>query len=99
MEDGKKNIATRRNLPAHELIGLNARVEECSDRGMLGAEGRVVDETKNLVVIETRKGDKKIPKKDAVFEFECADGIARVRGSELLARPEDRVKLFCRKRR
>lgn len=99
MDDGKRNIATKRNLSAHELIGLDARVVECSDRGMLGTRGKVVDETKNLIVIETKNGEKKIPKKDAVFEFGCADGTARLEGSELLARPEDRVKLFCRKRR
>jgi len=80
---------TPENLPKHELIGLNVEVEEHSDENIEGLEGTVVDETKNMLVIDGRK----VSKKDGVFVFELADHRVRINGKVIHKRPEDRVKM------
>ena len=82
------------DLPQEELIGLIMEVEESSNRDMEGLRGRIVDETRNIFVIETEQGEeKRIPKSGNMFIFVLEDGTrARIRGDKLLARPEDRIK-------
>ncbi|OYT53453.1 MAG: ribonuclease P [Candidatus Altiarchaeales archaeon ex4484_2] len=80
------------NILRHELIGLRANVVDSKHQGH-GCEGRVVDETLNTVTLKTRYGEKKIPKKDSLFEFTLPSKVeVRVEGSLLLSRPEDRTK-------
>ena len=76
------------------MIGLIMEVEESSNRDMEGLRGRIVDETRNIFVIETEQGEeKRIPKSGNMFIFVLEDGTrARIRGDKLLARPEDRIK-------
>lgn len=85
------------NLLGHELIGLNAKVLESKDRNKKGIFGKVVDETKNFIVLDTGTGDKKIQKKEAVFEFEVSGSRVLVEGRLLNYRPEDRTKVFAKK--
>ncbi|MEK6808324.1 MAG: ribonuclease P protein subunit [Nanoarchaeota archaeon] len=71
-----------------ELIGLNLRV--------IGKEiqGRIIDETKNLFIIETSdKKRKKLIKKNNVFEFLVENEIIRVDGKVLAVRPEERIRI------
>ena len=55
-------MISAKNLIRHELIGLCAEVAESSNKTQKGIRGLVVDETKNLLTIETEKGCKKIQK-------------------------------------
>ncbi|HID08717.1 TPA: ribonuclease P protein component 1 [Candidatus Micrarchaeota archaeon] len=81
-----------------EIIGLRVRVVNATHPGYLGIEGRVVDETKNLLVVETPEGIKKLPKPDIVVEFELHDGERIcVDGAEITVRPEERTKKLWRK--
>jgi len=87
-----------RNLIRHELIGLKVEVEKSSNRYQVGLKGLVVDETKNLIIIRTSNGIKKIQKKKAQFIFTIPDGRrVRVNGDRIVARPEDRIKLKVKK--
>jgi len=83
-----------RNLVRHELIGLKIKVDESSNSMVRGLEGRVVDETRNMLVIENEQSaEKKIPKAGNIFIFELNEGVkVRVKGERLIARPEDRIK-------
>ncbi len=84
-------MITNRNVVKHELIGLDIRVVRSSS-DLAGLEGRVVDETKNTITIETQKGEKKVQKKHSSFEFKIPDGTVTIEGERLLFRPEDRIK-------
>ncbi|HIH16529.1 MAG TPA: ribonuclease P protein component 1 [Candidatus Diapherotrites archaeon] len=86
------------NLLGHELIGLEARVLASSDRGRAGFGGRIVDETRNVLVLESRGREKRVPKNEALFLVEVGGEAVEVDGKRLVARPEDRVKLFFRKK-
>lgn len=79
------------NLRKHELIGLQVQVVRATDPGQVHMNGRVVDETRNLLVIESGGVEKRIPKQGARFRFEIQGGI-EVEGDEIRFRPEDRVK-------
>ena len=75
-----------------ELIGLQVKVKKSTDRAREGLEGKVVDETKNTLVIETPKGDKTVPKGECSFSFHYKGKWTLVDGRLLVARPEDRIK-------
>ncbi len=79
------------NLRKHELIGLRVQVLRATDPGQVRMSGRVVDETRNLLVIEAGGVEKRIPKQGARFRFEVQGGI-EVEGDDIRFRPEDRVK-------
>ncbi len=79
------------NLRKHELIGLQVQVLRSTDPGQVQMSGRVVDETRNLLVIEAGGVEKRIPKQGARFRFEIQGGI-EVEGDDIRFRPEDRVK-------
>ncbi len=70
----------------HEFIGLPIRVTEATDPTVQGVEGTVIDETKNMFVIQNDER-KWVPKRHAVFEI---DGV-EVRGDDIAYRPEDRI--------
>lgn len=86
------------NLVMHELIGLGVRVSKSSDPGKKGISGTVVDETRNTLVIETRKGERRVlPKAECTFRFSLPGGEAvEVEGRAIVARPEDRTKKMQR---
>jgi len=74
-----------------ELIGLSVRVCDSTCKGLIGLEGKVVDETKNVLVVRTSKADLKIPKSHSVFAFKDHPG-AFIKGDWICFRPEDRTK-------
>jgi len=79
------------NLRKHELIGLQVRVVRATDPGQRDLSGRVVDETRNMLVVEVGGVDKRIPKQGSRFRFDVQGGL-EVEGDEIRFRPEDRVK-------
>ncbi|MCS7099502.1 MAG: ribonuclease P protein component 1 [Sulfolobales archaeon] len=85
---------TKSNLKCHELIGLEVRVVDHSDKGLVGLSGRVVWETKNVLVIESSGREVKVPKNFAVFSFKLpsSGSLVTVSGEEILSVPEERVK-------
>ena len=82
------------NILQHELIGLKAEIGASRNSSMLGLCGAVVDETRNMLVIETeRRNEKRIAKAGNIFIFELGGGVrVRVKGDRLVSRPEDRIK-------
>lgn len=78
-----------KNVKKHELIGLEAEVEDSSNESQVGIEGEVVDETKKTINIS----GKIIPKKDSSFIFTLPDDSrVRVNGEIIYSSPEERIK-------
>jgi len=91
-------MISAKNLVRHELIGLNVEITKSFNKFHIGLKGLVVDETKNLLVIETETGIKKIQKKGTCFIFTLPEGKrVKVEGSIIAKRPEDRVKIKVKK--
>lgn len=87
-----------KNIILHELVGLKARVINAPDPSLIGLEGRVVDETMNTLLLETEKGEKRVPKRYTTFLFQLPDGRwTEVKGEEILYRPVERTKRAYKK--
>ena len=80
------------DILADDLIGLEAEVAECTDPGKAGIKGKIVDETKHLLVIATEKGEKKVSKSESTFVFKYKGKKVKVVGKLLVSSPEDRIK-------
>jgi ribonuclease P protein subunit POP4 len=85
-------------IARHELIGTGARVSKSTHIGYVGLSGRIVDETRNTLIILDGLQRKTIPKNSAVFRLSFHDGtIVEVDGRLLTGRPEDRLKKNIRR--
>lgn len=80
---------TPENLPRHELIGLNASVEEHPDENKEEISGDVLDETRDML----RIGDRWVEKEGTVFLFKLDENLVRIKGDIINKRPEDRLKM------
>lgn len=87
-------MRTKNNLLLSTFIGLAVEISNSSQHGLVGLKGKVVDETKNLIVIEKQDGNEvKIPKVSSVFTFTLDDGSKMaVLGMKIAFRPEERPK-------
>lgn len=84
-------------------MNLNSKVKELISGEFIGSsvkvhgkpiEGKVIDETKNTLIVETAyKKRKVLIKKNNVFDFIINNDIIRIDGKFLVARPEDRIKI------
>lgn len=81
------------NIVRHELIGLKVTVSDSSNPCLAHISGRVVDETRNTFLLETKRGIKRIPKANTSLIFDLADGKGKVKvtGSILISQPENRI--------
>lgn len=90
-------MRTEGNLALHELIGLPVEVAQSTSQCFEGLRGKVVDETRNTFVLETRAGgEKRVPKKGCIFAFTLNRKKVRLEGNMLAFRPEDRPKKLMR---
>jgi len=84
---------TPHNLVRHELIGLRVEVKDSTNKAQIGLKGTVIDETYKTLKIETKKGEKVIPKETTIFIFALQDKTrVQVDGKLIVGRPEDRIK-------
>ncbi len=89
---------TPQNIIRHELIGLTLKVVRARNSAIKGIRGVVVDETRNMLTINARRGKVMVPKNTATFRFDLPGGIlVDVDGERLVARPENRLKTKVRR--
>lgn len=91
-------MITPENLVRHELIGLEVIVEKSTNKSLEGLSGIVIDESRQILAIETKNGKKKIPKDICTLIFILpGNQKVRVDGKLLVSRPEDRIKKKLKK--
>ena len=82
----------RQNITSHELIGLGVTIVEGTNRDIVGTRGKVVDESRNTLTIESNGREKIAAKHSNTFRFTLPDGThVSIGGDVLIARPEDRA--------
>ncbi|MFQ6025125.1 MAG: ribonuclease P protein component 1 [Nitrosopumilaceae archaeon] len=86
-------MITSENLLLHEIIGLNVEIVESTNNQILGISGMVIDETKSMFVLHTKKGVKKIPKKNSTWKFFVPNSTVVLSGELLNKRPHERLAL------
>lgn len=88
-----KEMRTHENLAQHELIGLQVRVTHSADRKQQAVRGKVVDETKNMVVLERNDGSEvRIAKIGRRFAFGLDGAEWELDGRDIAFDPAERVK-------
>ncbi|MFN7990537.1 MAG: ribonuclease P protein subunit [Candidatus Micrarchaeia archaeon] len=86
-------MITRNNLLYSTFIGLQVEIVNSSQRKLIGLRGEVVDETMNLIIIESGGKQAKIPKVSSTFRFTTDDGqTVDVPGKKMDFRPHERPK-------
>ncbi len=76
-----------KNFLRGEFIGLTVKIIESRDPTLEGVEGKIIDETKNMLILKSGGKIKKVAKDIAVFDME---GHV-VDGRKIKYRPEDRI--------
>jgi ribonuclease P protein subunit POP4 len=85
-------MITRENILRHELLGLPVEVVQAANPAQLGMAGIIVDETRNMLVIGTPRGAKRVEKAHATFRLTLPSGmVVDVSGSALVSQPEKRI--------
>ena len=80
------------DITRHELIGLEARVVRSTNESQVGIGGKVVDESRNMLTIESDGKEVSVPKEGSVFSFALDGSRVRIDGHVLVGRPEDRIR-------
>ena len=80
----KDSIFSRTELIGLDVVVLSAPYSDIS--------GTVVDETKNTFTIESAGTERMVPKPGNEFRFAYEGRTIDIIGSEILHRPEDRIK-------
>jgi len=62
-------IKTKKTLIAGMLIGKRVKVKNALNKSLIGISGTIVDETKNMLLLQTKKGKKKLIKKQVELEI------------------------------
>lgn len=89
----------KENLIRNELIGLQVSVIHSSDPTHVGIKGKVIDETKNMLMISDGVKKRWIQKDVAVYSFTLPDkSIVEVEGEEILGKPVERIKKSSKRR-
>jgi len=71
-----------------ELIGREVEVYGTETKG------KIIDETKNMILIEVHDGKrKKAVKKNSIFIFKTEGKKVKIEGSIIASRPEDRISM------
>jgi len=80
-----------------ELIGLEVRIIKARNQTLLGKRGKIIDETKNMIVIESENGRvDKVLKDEVVLEIYKDYKAIEIDGKLLIGRPEDRIRKLKR---
>ena len=83
----------------HEFIGLNAEIVRSLHSSYVGIKGKVLNETRNTLVILHNNKKTIIIKNMAVFHFTMPDGtVIEIDGKIIVGRPENRIKKRIRRR-
>ncbi len=91
----------------HDLIGLNASAKhyEKPDSELFLDIGRIIDESRNMIITKKDNTIKKYVKKDYVFRFKLPKSSEKeealsleVKGEKVVGRPENRLRSLKKKK-
>lgn len=84
-------MITADNITSHEFIGLNTEIIKSTNPQVIGLNGRIINETKSMFIINTENGSKSIAKSTNSWKFSIAGKDVVVEGSKIAKRPFDRI--------
>ena len=84
-------MITADNIMTHELIGLNTEITQSTNPQVIGLNGRIINETKSMLSINTEKGVKSIAKSTNSWKFSIEGKEVVINGTKIAKRPFDRI--------
>ena len=75
-----------------DLIGQNVTISNSKNKEIIGINGNIIMETKNMFVINTENGEKNIPKN--ICELSNKQGVIRTGSTKLNKRPHERLEML-----
>lgn len=84
----------------HDLIGFQVSLKHKSklNKSKFQNKGEIIDETKNLVILQNKNQIKKYIKKEYIFRFNLKNYLLEVDGSKIVGKPENRLRSLKKKR-
>lgn len=79
------------NIASHELIGQYTEIVKSTNQFMVGLNGVIVDETRNMFTVKTNNNTKKIPKAINSWKFVINGDKKIIEGNKITKRPFDRI--------
>lgn len=74
------------------LIGFKTKVVNSSIKEMVGLKGKIIDETKNTIKIETKEKEIVLLKKPNRFLIFAGKKRIEIDGEKIMFRPEEKAK-------
>ncbi|MDH3277434.1 MAG: ribonuclease P protein subunit [Nitrosopumilus sp.] len=84
-------MITSGNIVRHEFIGLKTQILDSANQQIIGLNGTIIQETKSMFKLNTKKGIKLIPKARTMWKFSLNEQRLIVNGSKIQKRPFDRI--------
>ena len=84
-------MITADNIRSHEFIGLNTEISESTNPQVIGLNGRIINETKSMFTINTKKGTRSIAKSTSSWKFSIQGKDITIDGAKIAKRPFDRL--------
>jgi len=78
-----------------ELIGMHARITESVNSELVDISGVIIDETKHMLKLDTKLGEKLIPKKICTFRISNHDDRTTISGTKLHNRSHERLEIIA----
>ena len=84
-------MITADTITRHEFIGLDTQIVESSNQQVIGLNGTIINETKSMFTINTKRGNKNIAKSTSNWKFSISGQNTIVNGSKIAKRPFERI--------
>ena len=75
-----------------DLIGQDVTITNSKNKEIIGINGKVVFETKNMISLDTANGMKNIPKD--ICKLSNKNGIIHLNPSKMTKRPHERLEML-----
>ena len=75
-----------------ELVGSQIEVVESKNKANIGIKGKIIDETRDTILIECADGAKRLIKKNITIIVYQKNQKTRIEGKKLIGRSEERIK-------
>jgi len=75
-----------------DLIGQDVTITDSKNKEIVGINGKIIMETKNMITIDTKDGKKNLPKD--ICQFSNNEGIITTDSTKLNKRPHERLEML-----
>ena len=76
-----------------DLIGQNVTISESKNKEIVGINGKIIMETKNMIVIDTKNGKRSIPKNICQLSNNGGE-VIQTDSTKLNKRPHERLEML-----